>query len=151
MTYPDMCKYRRVRRFTISPKILSYHCRNSHCNTNKTVLVNPSPNNIEPSQTTSRRSPRTPLSTTTFSPPIHRQDPFLRSYASEIHFLFVEIGRDVMAEKRKEGCYGECFVAIGYDLEIYCVPVIPEGEECCCGIDWYHEQDSNDAGRDLLA
>jgi hypothetical protein len=55
----------------------------------------------------------------------------------------VEIGSYVVAEERKEGGYGECFVAIGYDLEVYRMPVEPEREERRSSIDWYHEQNSD--------
>lgn len=56
----------------------------------------------------------------------------------------MEIWRDVVAEEREERGNGECFVAVGYDLEIDRMPVVPEGEERGRGINWYHEQDSYD-------
>lgn len=139
-----MRKYRRIRRFTVLVKILSNHSRNSHRDPNEAVLVNTSPNDIEPSQSAPRCSPRSSLSSTTSREPVDRQDPFLRCNASEIHLLFVEIWRDVVAEEREERGNGECFVAVGYDLEIDRMPVVPEGEERGRGINWYHEQDSYD-------
>jgi protein tyrosine phosphatase (PTP) superfamily phosphohydrolase (DUF442 family) len=64
-----MCKHRRVRGFAVFPKILSNDSCDSHSDTNETVLVNTRPDDIEPSQPTSRRSPSV---ATTMGEPVDR-------------------------------------------------------------------------------
>lgn len=49
-----------------------------------------------------------------------------------------------MAEEGEEGGYRKSFVAFGYDLEVYGVPVKPEAEEGGGGVDGDHKKDSDD-------
>ena len=48
-----------------------------------------------------------------------------------------------MAEQGEERCYRKGFVAFGNNLEVYGVPVEPEGEEGGGCVDGYHEEDSD--------
>ena len=62
----------------------------------------------------------------------------------------MEVWRDVMAEQRKEGGDRKRFVAVGERLEVYGMPVEPEGEEGGGGVDRDHEEDPNDAAAGQL-
>jgi hypothetical protein len=135
----------RVRRCTISPKILCDYCSDGHGNANEAVLVNPGPDDVEPGQSTPRCSPATPLSTTAFFKPSHWPDPSLWLKAPEVILLVVEIRRDIVTEEREEGGNRKRFVAFVDDIEVDCVPVEPEGEERGCCVDRNHKEDANDA------
>jgi hypothetical protein len=95
-----------------------------HGDTNEAVLIDSQKDNVEPSETASRCPPRTTLTTAAFCPPVERPDPFDWLDRAKVLFLFVEIGREVMAHEGKEGGDGEGFVAFGEDSEVYRVPVV---------------------------
>lgn len=137
-----MCKDRRIRRFAVSLEVLSDHSRNSHRNPNKAVLVNASPDDIEPRQARTGCSEQT---TAASLEPTRRPNPRFRLNATEVILLCMEIRRNIMAQQRKEGGNRKGFVAFGHDLEVYRVPVVPEGQERGHGVDGYHEEDSDDA------
>ena len=55
-----------------------------------------------------------------------------------------------MAEERKKGGYRERFVTTRNDLEVYCMPIVPHGEQRGGGINGNHEKNANDTAIRLV-
>jgi hypothetical protein len=120
---PDVRKYRRVRGLAVSTEVLRENRCDSHSDSYETVLINPAPNDIEPRKPTPRCLPRSPLSPTALFEQAHWKDPLFRCNATEIILLVMQIRGNVVAEKGKERGDSEGFVAVGYYLEVDCMPV----------------------------
>lgn len=56
----------------------------------------------------------------------------------------MEIGRDVMAKQSKETGDGECLVAVPDDRIVYGVSVEEKRQEGHGGVDWDHEENTDD-------
>lgn len=137
-----MRKQGRIRGLAVLPEILRQDRYDSHGDSQKAVLINTRPNNIEPCQTTSRSSPRSPFSPAALLHPINWQYPWLHHDSPEICLLMVQILGDVMAQKRKERSNGERFIAGRYDVEVNSVVVVIYGEEGRCRVYRNHEKNA---------
>lgn len=85
---------------------------NGHGDTNETVLEDCNPDDIEPSQTTSRCAQPAVVSSSAFLKVLHGPDPWLRLDCSEILFLLVQILSNIGTHQTEEGGNGEGFVTI---------------------------------------
>lgn len=123
---PDVGEDGAVGTLAIALKILCNNSRDSHSNTDKAIMVDAYPNDIEPRQTAFRRSPDSFLPTATLGKPVYRHNPWLhRLHITKVLLLFMKIWRHIMAHKSEEGRDGKGFIAVADDLEIDGMPVIP--------------------------
>lgn len=114
-----------VRTFAITLKILCHDSRNSHGDSDEAIMIYADPDDIEPSETARRCSPRSSLATA-LSKPIHWPYPrFYRAHISKEFLLLVQVGRDVVTHKCEEGGDGKSFVAVAENLKVDCMPVVP--------------------------
>lgn len=130
-TYPNVGEDRVVRAFAIPAKVLGHDSSDGHGHSDKAVVVDADPYNVEPGETTLWRPPRTTLAAAAFGEPIDGPDPRLhRVHGSKILLLFVQVGGHIMAHEGEEGRDGEGLVAVAENLEVYRMPVVPYAEEC---------------------
>lgn len=100
--------------------------------------------NIEPRQSASRSSqPASILSSGDFLQPAHRKRPVLRLRASEVGFLVVKVGCNVMTHERKETCDRVGLIAISYESKVGGVTVKDVAEKGGGGVNGYHGQNAD--------
>lgn len=147
-----MRKERTVGTLAIPVEVLSGYRRDRHGDTDKAVVVNTDPNNIEPSQAAPGSPPGASLTAATLCEPVERPDPTLdRMHIPEVFLLLVEVGRNVMAQEREKGGYSKGLVAVADNLEVDGVPVEAYRKEGRGRINRHHEEDADDTARRALA
>lgn len=72
-----MSEIRAVGAFAIAIVVFGYNGCDSHGHTDKAVVVDSDPDDVEPGEAALRRPPAAPISSAAFLEPIYRQDPFL--------------------------------------------------------------------------
>lgn len=134
-----------VRGFAVAVVVLSHHGGYSHGHSDKAVVIYTNPDNVEPCQPALWRPPSTTIASAAFGKPGDGPHPWLDGrHVTKVVLLLVQVGGDIVAHERKEGGYGEGFVAVADDLVVDGVPVLPDAQEGRDGIDGDHEQNAND-------
>lgn len=116
---PDVSKDRAVGAFAVLFKVLGNDSRNGHGDTDKAVVVDTNPVNIEPGQAALRRAPWPALAAAALGEPADGHDPgFDGTHLAEELLLGVQIRGDIVAEQSKEGSNGKGLVAVGNNLKV---------------------------------
>lgn len=99
MAYPDVTKDGAVGAFAVLFKVLGDDGGNGHGDTDKAVLVDTNPVDVEPGEAALGRAPGTALTAAAGGKPVDWQDPGLDgAHLTEELFLRMQIGRSIVAE-----------------------------------------------------
>lgn len=113
LAYPDVSKNGRVGALAVAAIVLSENGGNGHSNTNKAVLIDADPDNVEPGEAALWSAPGASLSTAALGEPVNRQDPALdRAQVSKEFLLRVQVGCRVVAYQAEKGGNGKGLVAV---------------------------------------
>jgi len=134
-----MCELNAIGGLAVFPKILRDNRHDCHGHSHETILVDTKPYHIEPGKTTPGRPPWPAISTTACSEPSQWPYPRFWGDATEVCFLFVQVGCDVVAEEGEERGYCKRLVTARNNLEVYRVPVVEHRQEGSSGVDGNHE------------